>query len=947
MADDLKRVIEAEGEMSVGKLNSDGSVSSDEVNVSPMPNTGYVTYLPSASGEDGKVLGVIGEDIGWIDYEGDREELQRQIDELKVRADSHTNKFDLTEDGLVYLLNDNGERYSGPYGPFAGSGSGSGGGGGNNAEMTFKNTTGWIAKTIALGGDCQVTATWSSIEDNLSTGNGTLRIIVNATQRASLNVEQGAITVDLSDYLDSGSNTIQLRLLDVYGNYRVLNFSVTVVEVKLESSFDPSIVQTGAITFSYTPIGAVSKTVHFILDGASIGTSVVRASGRQQTKVIPQQKHGGHSLRVYFECMINGETIQSNELYYEFISVVEGDKTPIITSSFTTTQVTQYSQIPFSFTVYNPASLTTAITLYVNGTEVSKQTVNRTEQTYQCKANDVGNLVFKISIDGFDVSRSFTVNVQKLDINVQAVTEDLVLYLSAAGRSNNEEPVKRSEWTYNNTKVAFKNFNYESDGWNADEDGSFVRFTGDGRGEISYKPFEKDFRTTGKTITLDFRTSSVLNYDTTIISCMSGNRGFLVTPQKVTFRSEQSEISTQYKEDEHISISFVIEKRSEHRLIYCYINGIMSGVTQYPNDDDFSQTNPVDITIGSNDCTVDLYCVRVYDNDLTREQILTNWVADTQDGATLVERYTRNNIYDDYGKVAINKLPSTLPYMIISAEELPQYKGDKKTVSLQYVDPVHPSRSFTAENVQLDVQGTSSQYYYRKNYKSKFRSGLTTNSGEKVSAYALRPGAIEEKTFCLKADVASSEGANNVELVRLYNNICPYKTPAQQNDARCRQGIDGFPIVIFWDDGNETSFLGKYNFNNDKSDEATFGFTNGDESWEILNNTSSRVLWKSADFSGDDWLKDFEARYPDTDPPYTDPTQLKAFAEFVASTDTTVPGLTDAQKKERLQKFKDQIGNYTELNDAIFYYLFTELFALVDSRAKNAFPTFVGSAVTA
>lgn len=947
MADDLKRVIEAEGEMSVGKLNSDGSVSSDEVNVSPMPNTGYVTYLPSASGEDGKVLGVIGEDIGWIDYEGDREELQRQIDELKVRADSHTNKFDLTEDGLVYLLNDNGERYSGPYGPFAGSGSGSGGGGGNNAEMTFKNTTGWIAKTIALGGDCQVTATWSSIEDNLSTGNGTLRIIVNATQRASLNVEQGAITVDLSDYLDSGSNTIQLRLLDVYGNYRVLNFSVTVVEVKLESSFDPSIVQTGAITFSYTPTGAVSKTVHFILDGASIGTSVVRASGRQQTKVIPQQKHGGHSLRVYFECTINGETIQSNELYYEFISVVEGDKTPIITSSFTTTQVTQYSQIPFSFTVYNPASLTTAITLYVNGTEVSKQTVNRTEQTYQCKANDVGNLVFKISIDGFDVSRSFTVNVQKLDINVQAVTEDLVLYLSAAGRSNNEEPVKRSEWTYNNTKVTFKNFNYESDGWNADEDGSFVRFTGDGRGEISYKPFEKDFRTTGKTITLDFRTSSVLNYDTTIISCMSGNRGFLVTPQKVTFRSEQSEISTQYKEDEHISISFVIEKRSEHRLIYCYINGIMSGVTQYPNDDDFSQTNPVDITIGSNDCTVDLYCVRVYDNDLTREQILTNWVADTQDGATLVERYNRNNIYDDYGKVAINKLPSTLPYMIISAEELPQYKGDKKTVSLQYVDPVHPSRSFTAENVQLDVQGTSSQYYYRKNYKSKFRSGLTTNSGEKVSAYALRPGAIEEKTFCLKADVASSEGANNVELVRLYNNICPYKTPAQQNDARCRQGIDGFPIVIFWDDGNETSFLGKYNFNNDKSDEATFGFTNGDESWEILNNTSSRVLWKSADFSGDDWLKDFEARYPDTDPPYTDPTQLKAFAEFVASTDTTVPGLTDAQKKERLQKFKDQIGNYTELNDAIFYYLFTELFALVDSRAKNAFPTFVGSAVTA
>ena len=55
-----------------------------------------------------------------------------------------------------------------------------------------------------------------------------------------------------------------------------------------------------------------------------------------------------------------------------------------------------------------------------------------------------------------------------------------------------------------------------------------------------------------------------------------------------------------------------------------------------------------------------------------------------------------------------------------------------------------------------------------------------------------------------------------------------------------------------------------------KSTSEVFGFVDGDESWEVLNNTSDRVLFKSDDFSGTVWFNDFEARYPDTKPPYTD-----------------------------------------------------------------------------
>ena len=211
--------------------------------------------------------------------------------------------------------------------------------------------------------------------------------------------------------------------------------------------------------------------------------------------------------------------------------------------------------------------------------------------------------------------------------------------------------------------------------------------------------------------------------------------------------------------------------------------------------------------------------------------------------------------------------------------------------------------------------------------------------------------------------MASSEGANNVELVRLYDEACPYKTPAQRANSKVRQGIDGFPIVIFWADtgDGETKFIGKYNFNNDKGTPEVFGFVAADESWETLNNTSNRVLWKSADYTGSDWLNDFEARYPDTDPAYEDPAQLSEFAAWVASTDTTAATgdaldspvtygettYTQDTAAYRLAKFKAEAGDYMEIDSALFYYLFTELFLMVDSRAKNSFPSFMGSEVNA
>ena len=60
-------------------------------------------------------------------------------------------------------------------------------------------------------------------------------------------------------------------------------------------------------------------------------------------------------------------------------------------------------------------------------------------------------------------------------------------------------------------------------------------------------------------------------------------------------------------------------------------------------------------------------------------------------------------------------------------------------------------------------------------------------------------------------------------------------------------------------------------------------------------------------------------------------------------TSTTYTNDTAAYRKAR---FRAELSDYVELDSALFYYLFTELFLMVDSRAKNMFPSFIGTTVS-
>ena len=852
-------------------------------------------------------------------------------------------EFDADE-GKLYLTS-GGERISDGITVIT-QGGGSGSGSSNNAVLTLKNTSGWIYKTVASGASCQITLEWSSLEDELSTGPGVLKITVNGTQKYLAAAEQGEVSMDIGSMLSAGSNAVKCNITDTYGNSRTVSLNITVVALSLSSPFDNTVPYSGTFDYPYVPTGAATKTVHFKVDDTELPTATVTASGRQQTQAIPAQSHGSHTLEVWFEAEVDGVTVPSNHLRHALICLEEGETDPIIAADFYQTEAEQFSSIVIPWRAYVPNSLTADVILAANGVTVSEQTVDRTTQTWTYRADSAGPL--SLSITCGSVTKILELTIAESQIDVEAETQNLALFLSSYGRSNNE--AQPATWVSGDVAATFENFNFVSDGWITDAEGiTALRVSGDARLTIPYKIFAQDFRITGKTIEIEFASRNVLNYDAVLLSCKSGGRGLEITAQQAYLTSQECRTGTRYKEDEHIRLAFVVEKKSGNRLIRCYINGSIADMIQYPEDDDFSQGSAVDISIGSGDCTIDLYNIRVYDNDLIRYQVLDNWIADTQLGSEKNARWQRNRIYDEYGQIVKENLPKDLPYLVLACPVLPAFKGDKKTCSGYYVDPVHTERSFRFENAEIDVQGTSSQYYYIKNFKIKFKGGFILTSGSTVEVYQLGD-AVPTDTYTFKADVASSEGANNVVLAKLYNELCPVATPPMEADPRVRQTIDGYPIVIFWDSGDGPKFAGKYNFNHDKGTEEVFGFSSGDESWEIRENGTDRVGFKSADYSDSSWQTEFEARYPDKN---TDISRFAQFAAWVCSTDpnqATGEALAAAVTYDeveytadtaayRLAKFAGELADWADVDALLFYYLFTLVFLCMDQREKNAFPT--------
>lgn len=726
------------------------------------------------------------------------------------------------------------------------AGTGTGGGGGVSTVVKLKNENGTSAITATKTDPVILKFTFTSTEDDIPTGDGTCTVSVGGNAKTTITIQQGYNEVDVTNYLSAGTNNVRVTCTDIYGGTRSLAYTVSVIELSITSTFDATSVYESDVLFRYTPYGQVDKTIHFVLDGVEIASKNMTASGKQNTQTIPVQKHGVHLLDVYATCDVNNSTIYSNHLLYDVMFKEEGNKTPMIASIYTVDTLSQGELVSIPYIVYDPTKLESDITLSVKDSSnevVSTQdlVVDRLQQRWNTRIYPQGDIKFRITYG--DIFKEHTVLVTEPKLQIEAETDSLVLHLSAAGRSNNE--VDPAQWTYNNIKTTFEGFNWESNGWIADAHGdTCLRLNGDAKATIEFPLFEKDFKPMGKTIEFEFAIRDVNNRDAVVINCYSGDKGLKMTADTALFKSLSSQIKCNYKDEEKIRVAFTIDDNTSlsTRLITVYIDGVLSGAQQYPSTDDFQQTKAVNIKLGSELCGLDLYTVRVYDASLSPMQMTNNYIADIPNVVDKMSIFEDNDIYDEFNNVSYEKVKSKIPVITFTGK-MPTYKGDKKkkSVRMKFEYPESWGPDYTALNFdelldQIDVQGTSSQYYVRKNWKTKHPEKHQHMLGE-----------VPTKVFCMKVDYAEATGTHNTQAANFVETLYSEKIPPQLNEAeeyrdKIRTTITGFPCVIFEKEteDSEPVFSSKANFNLDKGSEEAFGFTEDydTECWEFANNTS-------------------------------------------------------------------------------------------------------------
>lgn len=774
----------------------------------------------------------------------------------------------------------------------------------NNSE-----TISPLELNIALGTEVKLKFNYKS----LTNGKGVAKLYMNNILKSTKSILIGPNEFDITGYVQTGINVFSIEITDSNNFTVILDYLVNGVNLTLKSNFNANVVYNGnKVEYRYAVVGAGTKKVHFVIDGEEIGTQEIRTTGEESIYNLSNLKHGAQIFEVYAETTVSDITILSNTLTYKLLYAAEGETTPIISSNFTQTSCIQGELLNIDYIVYNPLETITDAYLQIVGTEETGEPtlikVDRSLHYWGVNQYPLGDVKFIIGCGEEKIE--IPVNVKELEIDIKPQTDGLELYLTSVNRSNSELEESREVWSYGDFTTTFTDVNWVSNGW---IDGS-LKLSGAAKAYINFNIFDTDLRTTGKTIDFEFETHNVSNLDSVLISCWTENKGIKITSTECIVASEQEIVKTRFKENERTRITITIESLNSNRMIKTYIDGVLSGIAQYNEQDNFQHNTPVGITINTDGEEIDIRSIRIYNTALSNRAVLTNYIYDIQDITEKITKYNFNDIYADDGSVHWGKMKSRIPIMYITGD-LPTSKGAPTNVTIEYQNPFTPTDNFRYENCSLDIQGTSSVYYPRKNYKIAFP--------ERFSFYN---GAIPEYEYTMKADYMETSHAHNTGNAIFINNLYDEYFPTQAENNGVRNTIYGFPCVMYLrtDEDANYEYIGVYNFNNDKNSPATLGLTTDKaESWEFKNNTSAHCLLRSDDFSAEAKPEDdFEARYPKGSKDYS---ALQRVVSWIVSTENN------------LTKFRDEFEQYFNLHYCLIYYVMMDFGLLMDSRAKNMF----------
>ena len=906
------------------------------------------------------------------------EELREDMENLDIGMSFDSGYQDA--DGYIHLTRDGEDLPADEFTPFQVSGGGSGGGGDTGSRITFSvNTPTSFSVLDTAGGTAEINFTWSSVdtESGQATGNGYLEITVGSTVKSNVSIQQGTRSADVFQWLNSGSNTVKLKITDAYGTVKSRTFTISKESFGLSWSLNAVQRNTAdSLSFYLTPTGTGEKTIYVKVDGVLFSTDSVSTSGRRLTKTVSGLTHGAHSIEAYGVMTVGGADIESEHLYATVAQTVTGNTTPIVAVSWPTGSLQQFTTVQIPYLVVDPENNPATAVLSVDGNTISTVSADQAAQIWSYRPSTAGTVTLGIAC-GL-TSETETLTVDAIAEDVSEVTDGLEIKVDPAeianlsawrGGANNEYRFTLSE-----------NFDQVNGGVTTDSSGApCIRVTAGDRLRLNYKPFNREIRSSGLELKIVYAIRDCSLKNTVGISCATNDEiGLIISANNVQAGGDQTSVTLSTCEDEKTELDVNIQRRAGNALICLYEKCSTFSIDQYAAEsENFSHAG--EIVIGSDDADVYLYLLRGYSRDLTDEEIRTNYIADGASGTEILNRRNSNAIYDGQGKISVDLVRRLNPkahIIILHIPRMTETKRDGVVGTLEhYYEEGGALHRFRA-NVTIKVQGTSSQGYVKfagANLNMSLsdiflldENGTATDT-ELTDGYAMNgtENSIPTKELTWKKNVASQEHVINRTCAEWYNRYQPSVRPARENDSRIRDCLESAMCAVFvhntsdervqiwpdWVEPDETVFYGLGNLCSNK--DATEVFAYDPIVIEVKDNITDQQLWKSDDLSGDNFDASFEFRYLDEEQ-YTE-AQAKALFQnllsFVVETDYTEA--TDEALAEdvtingqvfrsdtaayRKAKWKAECANYFDMDTLYWHTNITLFFLLRDNRAKNMF----------
>lgn len=801
---------------------------------------------------------------------------------------------------------------------------------------------------------------------------------------------------------------IELRGAESLATTR-LRIDVNLVTLQLSSGFDFTTPKGQEITVPFSTHVKLdgSYNIKAYINNHLVGTSNNYTDSIEGASLILSGfnqyiNDGRNILQLRAETEINEEMFYSNTLYYEFI--IRTSELPLTTSLIATQQenmaiplvirTEQFEELNFDWAIYDSNEAAGEVSISFDGVSLYNGLDHSGTITY-IPINPVEEGIITIIFN--EMSFTYHVIVQeRTDINITKDTTSLIAEFIAQNNSNTSST--RNIWKYHNYTGAGSDVDLDissaglewtvNSGW----DGNHLVLNEGNVLTIPIKLFQDWIPAQGgKTLEITFNTFNVKSRNVPIVQV--GNN-IQITANSAVFTDGVNSIDTKFNEGKEIKLAFIVNSSSTH-LMFIINNGVLDRAIKWQNSSGFNTSS--NLVLGcSSGCGIKISSIRIYDRAITEESELNNYILDG--GQEAFSRFERNNILNTNKEIDIEAVSNYLPVMVIKTDQTTwntymsfRNKKDHVNVDVEYINKQNTTYNFQAYGISLRKQGTSSLNYPIPNIRVYFNKDTIsveghdervvgdriTKSGSKYY-YAFKDKSLPVDCWTLKADFAESSMTHNTGVARLWNNVFknaivntggytfdtngnkitegkgalnPCSTNAQRDSKATnkdiRTTIDGFPIVVYYYNinTNQYTFVGQYNFDNDKSTEAVFGFTpenftDGNtkvECWEVLDSGRALALMIDDDFDAKEtsegeeyyaWERAYEGRYPDGN---TNITNLRTLVSWVCACYNG--GNYDHTK------FNDELDQHLDVWKVAAYYVYLMRFGAVDQTVKNSMIT--------